>query len=72
MLAAERIRMHLANSEGFRVGLPRILAGNSMLHFTRQQQLVLCVALFLMLTGWAVKAWRLSQRPAPATSATSK
>lgn len=43
-----------------------------MLHFTRQQQLVLCVALFLLLMGWAVKAWRLSQRPAPVVSALSE
>ena len=43
-----------------------------MLHFTRQQQLVLCVALFLLLIGWAVKAWRLSQRPAPPLSEVSQ
>jgi hypothetical protein len=43
-----------------------------MLHFTRQQQLVGCVALFLLLVGWAVKAWRLSHRPAAEISAVAK
>jgi len=28
--------------------------------------------LFLLLVGWAVKAWRLSHRPVPAISAVNK
>jgi hypothetical protein len=43
-----------------------------MLHFTRQQQLVLCTGLFFLLIGWAVKAWQLSHRPTPAISAPGK
>lgn len=29
-----------------------------MLNLTKQQQLVICVVIFLLLTGWAVKAYR--------------
>lgn len=29
-----------------------------MLSLTKQQQLVICVVIFLLLTGWAVKAYR--------------
>lgn len=29
-----------------------------MFKLTKQQQLFLCVVLLLLLTGWAVKAWR--------------
>jgi len=36
-----------------------------MLNLTRQQQLVICVVSILLLTGWAVKSWRLAH-PAPA------
>lgn len=38
-----------------------------MFKLTKQQQLFLCVVLLLLLTGWAVKAWRTAHpRPAPA------
>ena len=36
----------------------------AMFDLSRQQQLFLCVVLLLLLTGWAVKAWRTSHRPA--------
>jgi hypothetical protein len=35
-----------------------------MLRLTRQERTVLCVVLFLLLTGWMVKAWRAVQPPA--------
>jgi hypothetical protein len=35
-----------------------------MFNLTRQQQLFLCAVLFLLLTGWVVKAWRTSHPPA--------
>jgi len=34
-----------------------------MFDLSRQQQLFLCVVLLLLLTGWAVKAWRTSHPP---------
>jgi hypothetical protein len=34
---------------------------------TKQEQLVLCVVLGLLLTGWAVKAWR-TAHPSTATA----
>jgi hypothetical protein len=34
-----------------------------MLNLTRQQQLFLCAVLLLLLTGWAVKAWRTAHPP---------
>jgi hypothetical protein len=37
---------------------------------TRQEQLVFCVVLGLLLVGWAVKAWRTSH-PAAATGSDS-
>ena len=37
----------------------------AMLQLTRQQQLVICAGLFLLLTGWAVKAWRMAKTPPP-------
>lgn len=43
-----------------------------MLHLTRQQQLVICVGLFLLLTGWAIKAWRAVNAPVRATIAAEK
>jgi hypothetical protein len=33
---------------------------------TKQEQMVLCIILGLLLTGWAVKAYRRAQAPAPA------
>lgn len=39
--------------------------GVAMLNLTRPQQQFLCVVLLLLLTGWAVKAWR-AAHPAPA------
>jgi hypothetical protein len=33
---------------------------------TKQEQLVLCVVLGLLLTGWAVKAYRMAHLAAPA------
>jgi len=35
----------------------------AMRYLTRQQQLVLGVVLLLLLTGWAVKAWRAAHPP---------
>jgi hypothetical protein len=35
-----------------------------MNRLTRQEQMVLCVVLGLLLTGWAVKTWRSAHRPA--------
>jgi hypothetical protein len=32
-----------------------------MLRLTRQERTVLCVVLFLLLTGWLVKTWRTMQ-----------
>jgi hypothetical protein len=43
-----------------------------MLHLTRQQQLVICVGLFLLLTGWAIKAWRTANAPVRAAIAADK
>lgn len=38
---------------------------------TKQEQLVLCIVLGLLLTGWAVKAWRTARTPAaPSVSVT--
>jgi len=34
-----------------------------MLNLTSQQQRVLCWVLFLLLFGWAVKAWRQAHPP---------
>lgn len=34
-----------------------------MLNLTAQQQRVLCGVLFLLLFGWAVKAWRQAHPP---------
>ncbi|MGA2854099.1 MAG: hypothetical protein ABSE90_08220 [Verrucomicrobiota bacterium] len=33
---------------------------------TKQEQLVLCIVLALLLTGWAVKTWRAAHPAAPA------
>jgi hypothetical protein len=35
-----------------------------MIHLTKQEKLVLSVILGLLLTGWAVKAWRTAHPPA--------
>ena len=35
-----------------------------MLRLTKQEQLVLCVVLSLLLVGWTVKAWRTAHPPA--------
>jgi hypothetical protein len=40
-----------------------------MIHLTKHEQLVLCVILGLLLTGWAVKAWRTAHPPASPPSA---
>jgi hypothetical protein len=40
-----------------------------MFKFTKQQQLFLCAVLLLLLTGWAVKAWRTAHPPSPAAGA---
>jgi len=34
-----------------------------VLRLTKQEQLVLCVVLSLLLVGWAVKAWRTAHPP---------
>jgi hypothetical protein len=41
-----------------------------MFKLTKQQQLFLCVVLLLLLTGWAVKAWRTAHPPSSAAGAT--
>jgi len=41
---------------------------NGVNRLTRQEQLVLCVILGLLLVGWAVKAYRAGHPPAPAIS----
>ena len=35
-------------------------------HLTKQEQLVLCAIIGLLLVGWAVKTWRTANPPAPA------
>ena len=41
-----------------------------MKYLTKEQQTVLCVILFLLLTGLAVKTWRIKHPPRdPATAA---
>jgi hypothetical protein len=35
---------------------------------TKQEQLVLCIVLGLLLTGWAVKTWRTAHPPSPAAA----
>jgi hypothetical protein len=40
-----------------------------MLNLTRQQQTVIGVVILLLLTGWAVKAWRTAHPSRPAASA---
>jgi hypothetical protein len=37
-----------------------------MFNLTKQQQIFLCVVLLLLLTGWAVKAWRTAHPPGQA------
>jgi hypothetical protein len=39
---------------------------------TKQEQLFLVVVLALLLTGWAVKAWRIAHPPAPAATQQAK
>jgi hypothetical protein len=39
---------------------------------TKQEQLVLCVVLGLLLTGWAVKAYRTAHPPIPANESAKK
>jgi hypothetical protein len=36
-----------------------------MVHLTKQEQFVLCVVIALLLTGWAVKAYRTAHPPEP-------
>jgi hypothetical protein len=38
-----------------------------MIRLTKQEQLVLCVVLGLLLIGWAVKTYRTAHPPATAT-----
>jgi hypothetical protein len=40
-----------------------------MFNLTKQQQMFLCVVLFLLLTGWAVKAWRAAHPGTPTGAA---
>jgi hypothetical protein len=48
---------------------PSLLSGGehaifpAVLRLTKQEQLVLCVVLSLLLVGWAVKAWRTAHPP---------
>jgi hypothetical protein len=39
---------------------------------TKQEQLVLCVVLGLLLTGWAVKTWRAAHPPTTVAIQTAK
>jgi len=38
---------------------------------TKQEQLVICTILGLLLVGWAVKSWRAAHPPMPATTVTN-
>lgn len=38
---------------------------NPVVHLTKQEQWVLCIVVALLLTGWAVKAYRTAHPPAP-------
>jgi hypothetical protein len=49
-------------AEGCLSSQSRYILGMSRL--TRQEQLVLCIVLGLLLTGWAVKAYRTAHPPA--------
>jgi hypothetical protein len=40
-----------------------------MSNLTKQEQLVLCLIMLLVLTGWAVKAYRTAHPPAPQMAA---
>jgi hypothetical protein len=42
--------------------------GCKMKFLTKQEQFVLCLILLLLLTGWAVKAYRTAQTPMPPNS----
>ena len=44
-------------------------ACGAMFKLTKQQQLFLCVVLLLLITGWAVRAWR-TAHPPPAAGST--
>lgn len=44
----------------------------AMFNLTRQQQLFLCVLLLLLLTGWAVKAWRTAHPPTRSATSTAQ
>lgn len=44
----------------------------TMLHLTRQEQMVLCVVLGLLLTGWAVRNYRLAHPPPAAGEAVTR
>ena len=35
-----------------------------MIHLTKQEQLVLCMLVLLLLTGWAVRSYRIAHPPA--------
>jgi hypothetical protein len=39
---------------------------------TKQEQLVLCIVLGLLLTGWAVKTWRTAHPPPAAATQQAK
>jgi hypothetical protein len=39
-----------------------------MRYLTQQQQWAIGIILFLLLTGWAVKAWRTAHPPPPQSS----
>jgi hypothetical protein len=58
-----------ANSRILRKNPPLLSRGGHVifppvLRLTKQEQLVLCVVLSLLLVGWAVKAWRTAHPPA--------
>jgi hypothetical protein len=40
-----------------------------MFNLTRQQQMVICAVIFLLVLGWTVKAWRARHSAPPADPA---
>jgi hypothetical protein len=59
-----------------RIESPPLLSGlfhtifRRMLRLTKQEQLVLCVVLSLLLVGWTVRAWRTAHPPAASNKRT--
>ena len=73
-MACNRPHGHFPLSEFRRLvrlsSVNRSRAGRTtMKYLTKEQQKVLCVILFLLLTGLAVKTWRTAHPPQPAATA---